>query len=1063
MLKTFITRPVLSTVISILIVLLGVLGYITLPVTQYPDIAPPTIQVRAFYQGANAETVLESVIVPLEEQINGVEGMAYITSEASNDGSATITVYFDPDVDPDIAAVNVQNRVAAATPLLPQAVVQTGVTTRKRQSSSLMFLSFYSTNKDYNDVFIQNYLNINVLPVLQRISGVGDVFVFGGKTYAMRIWLDPDKMASYGITPTEVSAAINEQSREAAAGTLGENNGEVYSYVIRYSGRYRDESQYSNIILKALGNGEYLTLGDVAKIELDAQTYTSASETNGYPGVAMGIYQTKGSNAQAIIEKIHEEIDRLEETFPPGIETYIAKDTNEFLEASMEKVYSTLFEAFLLVFFVVFIFLQNFRATLIPAIAVPVSIIGTFFFLNLLGYSVNMLTLFALILAIGVVVDDAIVVVEAVYAKIDNGAKNVKKATVTAMNEIYGAIITMTLVMVAVYVPITFISGPSGVFYEQFGVTLIISILISALNALTLSPALCALLLKPKEEDEELKKKGALQRFYQNFDKGFKVMLDRYAKSLGFFYRHKWLTVVLLVGAIGGAVYTARTVPTGFVPNEDMGMLLLNIELPPGSSVDRTTKLSRALYEDIMTVPDVDGASMINGRSMLSGVGSNYAMGFIRLKDWSERTKKDQSIEAIQAKMFALATKYTDARVIFISPPSVPGFGVSSGVEAKLLDASGGDFARLDEVNKEFVAALGKHPEVLYAQSSFETSYPQYEMQINVPVAKDYGVSITDIFTTIQGYVGGIYSADFSNYGKQYRVYLQALPGDRANPESLDRIYVKTKQGEMAPITQFVELKETKGPQSVSRYNLFNSTSITAAAAEGYSTGDVIAIVQEEAKKLPSSFHIDFSGLTREEISSGQQTLFILILSVIFVYFLLSAQYESYILPLSILLSLPFGIFGAFFTTQMAGLENNIYFQIALIMLIGLLAKNAILIVEFALMKRKEGLSLVEAAISGSKERLRPILMTAFSFIFGLLPLVFASGVGARGNRAIGTGAAGGLLIGTLFTVFALPMLFIFFQWLQEKITGVPKLEEDGDEEEEEENDELPQKKELPA
>ncbi|MFV0483152.1 MAG: efflux RND transporter permease subunit [Bacteroidales bacterium] len=1041
MLKTFITRPVLSTVISILIVLLGVLGYIALPVTQYPDIAPPTIQVRASYQGANAETVLESVIVPLEEQINGVEGMTYITSEASNDGSATITVYFDPDIDPDIAAVNVQNRVSAATPLLPQAVVQTGVTTRKRQSSSLMFLSFYSTNKDYDDVFIQNYLNINVLPVLQRINGVGDVFVFGGKTYAMRIWLDPDKMATYGITPAEVSTAINEQSQEAAAGTLGENNGEVYSYVIRYKGRYREESQYSKIILKALGNGEYLTLGDIAKIELDAQTYSSASETNGYPGVAMGIYQIKGSNAQEIIKNIHKEIDRLEKSFPLGINTYVAKDTNEFLEASMEKVYSTLLEAFILVFFVVFIFLQNFRATLIPAIAVPVSIIGTFFFLNLLGYSVNMLTLFALILAIGVVVDDAIVVVEAVYAKIDEGAKDVKKATITAMSEIYSAIITMTLVMVAVYVPITFITGPSGVFYEQFGVTLIISILISALNALTLSPALCALLLKPK--NEELQKKNILQRFYYIFEKGFKALLNKYTKGLHFFYKHKWITAVLLIAATAGVLYTSRTVPTGFVPNEDMGMLLLNMELPPGSSVDRTTKMSRAIYEDIMTIPEVDGASIINGRSMLSGVGSNYAMGFIKLKDWSERTEIDQSIESIQAKMFAMATKYTDARIIFISPPSVPGFGVSSGVEAKLLDASGGDFSVLDDVNKEYITALSKHPEVLYAQSSFETSYPQYEMSINVPVAKDYGVSISEIFKTLQAYIGGVYSADFSNFGKQYRVYLQALPADRANPDALERIYVKTAAGKMAPITQFVDLKETKGPQSVSRYNLFNSTSITAAAAEGYSTGDVIAVFQEEAKKLPAGFNIDFSGLTREEISSGQQTLFILILSVIFVYFLLSAQYESYILPLSVLFSLPFGIFGAFFTTKMAGLENNIYFQIALIMLIGLLAKNAILIVEFALMKRKEGLSLVDAAIGGAKERLRPILMTAFSFIFGLLPLVFASGVGARGNRAIGTGAAGGLLIGTLFSIFALPMLFILFQWLQEKLTGVPKPEEE--------------------
>ncbi|MFV0346462.1 MAG: efflux RND transporter permease subunit [Bacteroidales bacterium] len=1041
MLKTFITRPVLSTVISIIIVLLGVLGYIALPVTQYPDIAPPTIQVRASYQGASAETVLESVIVPLEEQINGVEGMTYMSSDASNDGSATITVYFESDVDPDIAAVNVQNRVSAAQSLLPQAVVQTGVVTRKRQTSSLMFISFYSTDEDYNDVYIQNYLNINILPVLQRIKGVGDVSVFGGKTYAMRVWLDPDKMSIYGVTPADVSTAINEQSQEAAAGILGENNGEVYSYTIKYDGRYRDEEQYRNIILKALGNGEYLRLGDVAKVELDAQTYSSASETNGYPGVTMGIYQIKGSNAQDIIKNIHKELDRLEAQFLDDIKIFIAKDTNEFLDASMDKVYHTLLEAFILVFFVVFIFLQDFRATLIPAIAVPVSIIGTFFFLNLFGYSVNMLTLFALILAIGVVVDDAIVVVEAVYAKIDDGAKDVKKATITAMSEIYSAIITMTLVMVAVYVPITFISGPSGVFYEQFGVTLIISILISAVNALTLSPALCALFLKPK--NEELKKKNILQRFYYIFEKGFKALINRYAKSLRFFYRHKWITALLLIGATVGAVYTSKTVPTGFIPNEDMGMILVNIELPPGSSMDRTTKTTRALYDDIIKIPEVEGVSMINGRSMLSGVGSNYGMGFVKLRNWEERKGDDQSIEAVQAKMFAMVANYPDARIIFISPPSVPGFGVSSGVEAKLLDASGGEFTMLDKVNKDFLTALSQRPEIMYAQSSFETKYPQYELSINVPVAKDYGVSISNIFRTLQGYIGGIYSADFSKFGKQYRVYLQSLPADRANPQALERIYVKTGSGEMAPITQFIDLKQIEGPQAVSRYNLFNTTSITAATKEGYSTGDAIAAFQEEAAKLPLNFNIDFSGLTREEIESGKQTLFILILSVLFVYFLLSAQYESYILPLSVLFSLPFGIFGAFFTTKMLGLENNIYFQIALIMLIGLLAKNAILIVEFALMKRKEGLSLVDAAVGGAKERLRPILMTAFSFIFGLLPLVFASGVGARGNRAIGTGAAGGLLIGTLFSIFALPMLFILFQWLQEKLTGAPKPEEE--------------------
>jgi len=1043
MLKTFITRPVLSTVISIIIVILGILGLNSLSVTQYPDIAPPTIRVTASYPGATAETILESVIIPIEEQINGVEGMTYITSTATNNGTAQITVFFDQDMDPDIASVNVQNRVARANPLLPAAVTQTGVVTQKQQTSALMFISFYSTSKDYNDVFLQNYLKINVVPTFQRVNGVGDVNVFGSKDYAMRIWLQPNKMAAYGLSPADVTAALREQSQEAAAGTIGENAGEAFSYVITYDGRYRTEEQYSNVIVKALGDGEYLRLKDVAKIELDAQSYAATAQTDGYPSVAMAIYQTKGSDAQKIIEDIKTELERIKQNLPEGIDLVIPFDTNEFLNASVEKVVTTLIEAFILVFIVVFIFLQDFRSTLIPAIAVPVSIIGTFFFLNLFGYSINLLTLFALLLAIGIVVDDAIVVVEAVHAKIDEGAKDIEKATITAMHEITGAIISITLVMAAVFVPVTFITGPTGVFYEQFGVTLMVAILISAVNALTLSPALCALFLKPHDEDKD-EKKNFLQRFYAAFNRGFNATVNKYGQSLGFLYRHKWITAAILLASIGGIWWASVTTPTGFVPDEDRGLVFINMELPPGSSIDRTAEVNRQLYQKIKEMPEVESVTTINGVSLLNGAGNNYGLGFVKLKDWSERQEDDQSAQAVTGKLFGIAATLPEANIIFFSPPSVPGFGASSGVEVNLLDQSGGDFAELDQVNQEFISKLTQRPEFQYAQSSFSTKYPQYKLDINMELAKDYGVNVNTIFNTLQGYIGSIYAADFSRFGKQYRVYIQSLPFDRAEKQDLGNMYVPTKNGEMAPITQFVSLERVFGPQAVTRFNLFNSTSVTASTNPGYSTGDAIAAIEEVSAELPSNFDTAYSGLTREEQNAGNQTTYILILVIVFVYFLLSAQYESYLLPFSVLLSLPVGMFGAFLVTKMAGLENNIYFQIALIMLIGLLAKNAILIVEFAIQRRRQGESILDSAIDGAKVRLRPILMTSLAFIFGLMPLVLATGVGAEGNRAIGTGAVGGLFIGTVIGVFVIPMLYILFQWLQEKISGAPKIEDEG-------------------
>ncbi|WP_458626581.1 efflux RND transporter permease subunit [Winogradskyella sp. PC D3.3] len=1041
MLKTFIERPVLSTVISIIIVLLGVISITSLPIEEYPDIAPPTIKVTANYTGANAETVLESVIIPIEEQINGVEGMTYITSTASNTGSAEITVYFDQEIDADIAAVNVQNRVARATPLLPSEVTQTGIITQKQETSALMFISMYSESEDYDATFIQNYLKINVIPAMQRISGVGDVSVFSQQDYAMRIWLNPEKLASYGLIPSDISAALAEQNLEAAAGSLGQNNGESFSYTLTYSGRFKDESQYSDIVIKALGNGEFLRLKDVATIELDAQSYSSNAMSLGNPAVFMGIFQTKGSNAQEIIENIKTTLEQVKADLPKGLDIFVPYDTSLFLNASIEKVVSTLLEAFLLVFLVVFIFLQDFRSTLIPAIAVPVSIIGTFFFLNVFGYSINLLTLFALVLAIGIVVDDAIVVVEAVHAKMDEGEHNPKKATLTAMNEISGAIISITLVMAAVFIPVTFVTGPTGVFYEQFGVTLIIAILISAVNALTLSPALCALLLKEHKDDEELKGKGPLKRFYTLFNRGFNATVDRYGKSLHFLYKRKIISVLLLVIAGVGIYWASKTTPTGFVPNEDRGIIFANIELPPGASLDRTDAVARKLYEKIEGIEGIVGVNFIKGRSLISGAGSNFGFGIIKLKDWGERKDEALSAQAITGKLFGIAATIPDANIIFFSPPSIRGFGNSAGFEINLLDKFGGEFSDLDKAKNDFTMALMQRPEIKYATSSFNTNYPQYEMDVNVPLAKEKGVSVTSIFSTLQGYIGGIYASDFSKFGKQFRVYIQALPEDRADEDALNSMYVRTSSGKMTPITQFVSLKRVYGPQSVTRFNLFNSTTITGATNDGFSTGDAIRVIEEEVAKLPSNYTVAYSGLTREEVNAGNQTTFIFILSILFVYFLLSAQYESYLLPFAVVLSLPFGVFGAYISTKFLGLENNIYFQIALIMLIGLLAKNAILIVEFALQRRKNGESIVNSAVQGAKARLRPILMTSFAFILGLMPLVLAKGVGAEGNNSIGTGAAGGMLIGTILGVFVIPILFILFQWLQEKVSSKPAVQ----------------------
>ena len=1037
MIKNFINRPVLSTVISILIVILGVLGIVSLPVSQYPDIAPVTVSVRANYGGANAETVLKSVVIPLEEQINGVENMDYIVSSASNSGAANITVYFKNGTDPDNAAVLVQNRVSYANAILPAEVKQAGVTVEKREAGSLMFLTFFSENPEFDEVFLENYLGINVIPGLKRITGVGDAEEFGGKNYSMRIWLDPQKLQAYKLNPTEVTAAISSQSLEAAAGTLGQNSGSSYEYTIKYKGKYNKVSEYENIVLKALDGGRILRLKDVAKVELDALGYTSFSESKGRAAIAMGISQTPGANAHAVVQNIDKYLKSIEKDLPEGVTYSINFNVNTFLDAAISKVVSTLLEAFLLVFLVVYIFLQDFRSTLIPAIAVPVSIVGTFFFLNLLGYSINMLTLFALVLAIGIVVDDAIVVVEAVHAKMEQTHEKAKPATISAMNEITGAIISITLVMAAVFVPVTFIEGTTGVFYKQFGVTLIIAIVISAVNALTLSPVLCSLFLKP-HGDKEYKEKSAIGKFFHKFNIAFNAATLKYGQTFTFFLRHKWVTLVLFAIAGGGIYFANKNIQTGFVPNEDQGFILMDLSMIPGASMERVANEMREVSKDLNNIPGVKDFTFVTGNGMLSGSGSNNGMGFFTLKPFEERSKDPrQSIDAIIGQAFAAASKIKDAQILFFQPPAVSGFGMGAGVSFALLNKSGADVTEINETAQQFMAALNARPEVKYAQTSFNTNYPQYQMDINVERAMQSGISVSEILSALQNYIGGYYATDFTLYGKQFRVMVQALPEDRKDVNSLNGMFIRTSSGDMAPLSEYVTMQRVFGPQAISRYNLYTSVDISAANNEGYSTGDVVKAVEEvAAQTLNANYGIDYTGLTREEQNAGSQTIIIFILSLVFTYFILSAQYESYLLPLSVLMSLPFGIFGAYLGQWLFGLENNIYFQISLIMLMGLLAKNAILIVEFAVQRRRMGESLSKAAINAAMARLRPILMTSFAFIVGLLPLVFATGVGAAGNRSVATGAAVGQLIGTFFGLVVIPVLFVIFQDLQERISG---------------------------
>ena len=1033
MFKKFIERPVLSTVISIIIVILGVLGLVTLPVSQYPEIAPPTVQVTASYQGANADVVMNSVVVPLEEQINGVEDMTYMTSSASNDGTATITVNFKLGTNPDLAAVNVQNRVARATSLLPAEVTRSGVITAKRQASNVLIFALYSDDNAYDQKFLQNYANINIIPQIKRINGVGDASAFGQLDYSMRIWLKPDVMATYGLVPSDVNAALAEQNIEAAPGQFGEQGNQSFQYTLKYTGRLKDETEFSNIIIRTAANGQILRLKDIARIELGALSYASSVRFNGKPALGIAINQTAGSNAKEVIENSIKALDEASTSFPKGIHYTTLINVNDFLDASIEKVIHTLIEAFILVFIVVFIFLQDFRSTLIPAISVPVAIIGTFFFLSLFGFTINLLTLFALVLAIGIVVDDAIVVVEAVHAKLDDGYKSAKKATVDAMDDISGAIISITLVMAAVFIPVSFIEGSSGVFYKQFGLTLAIAIILSAVNALTLSPALCAIFLKPHKDDHG-KPKNFLQRFYVGFNTSFDLMTNRYKKSVGFLSRKKWVAGLGIALFTVALVWTMNTTPKGFVPNEDLGTIMSDISLPVGTSQEATSVILERIDSIVHKIPEIKSSLRIVGRSMISGSGSSYGMVISRLKPWDER---ERDVKAIIADLFAKTAGIKGAKIIFFAPPTIQGFGTSGGFEFQLQDKTGGDIRKFNDIGNAFLAALSKRPEILNAYTSFNPNFPQYQIDVNVAKIKQAGLTVTDVLSVLQGYYGGVYASNFNKFGKQFRVMYQADAQYRSNEQTLNGIYVRNASGTMAPITEFINLEKVYGPQAISRFNLYTSISVTGAPKAGFSSGDALKAVQEEAAiHLPAGYGYEFSGLSREEMSSGSQTIFIFLLCVIFVYFLLAAQYESYILPLSVLISLPIGLAGVFIFDKIFGVDNNIYTQITLIMLVGLLAKNAILIVEYAVDRRRKGMSIVNAAIEGATARLRPILMTSFAFILGLLPLMLSSGVGAAGNKSIGTGAVGGMLIGTIFGIFVIPALFIVFQTLQEKLSN---------------------------
>lgn len=1050
----FIKRPVLSTVISIFFVLLGAIGLVSLPIEQYPDIAPPTISIMTSYQGADAQTVLNSVITPLEESINGVENMTYMQSTATNNGTAMITVYFKQGSDPDMAAVNVQNRVSQAQALLPAEVTRVGVTVSKRQTSNVVMYSLTTDDGRYDDEFLTNYNNINIVPMLKRISGVGDVQTPGVKTYSMRIWLQPEKMKQYGLVPSDISGALAEQNIEAAPGSFGEQSNLKYEYTMRYKGRLKTPEEYGNIIISSNTNGQTLHLRDVAKVEMGGLQYSVAMKNNNRPAVIGMVNQIAESNATDIANNVKAALADAQKQMPPGMKVTIEQDVTEFLFASIEEVIRTLIITLVLVFFVVYVFLQDFRSTLIPMIAVPVALIGTFFFLWVFGFSINLLTLSALLLAIAIVVDDAIVVVEAVHAKLDLGYKSALTAAIDAMNEISGAIISITLVMSAVFVPVSFIGGTSGTFYREFGVTMAVSIVISALNALTLSPALCAIFLKPHGKDEEGKKLSRIDRFHAAFNVQYEKVNGRYQKIVEKIIGHQWISGIAVVVGVIALVLAMTFTKTGLVPDEDTGTLFAMVSMSPGTSQAETQKVTDQIDKMLASNPYIERREQIVGYNFLAGQGSDQATFIIKLKPFAEREYglfdriksvftgagiaglfiDPTSSNMVLGMIYKQTASIKGAQVIAFAPPMIPGYAMSNGLSFSLEDRTGGDLNKFFNIAQTYLKELNKRPEFSRALTTYNPNYPQYMVDVDVAKAKQAGTSPAAILSVLQGYYGGMYASNFNAYGKLFRVMIQGTAESRMSESGLSNIYVRTASG-MAPVNEFCSLKRVYGPSNIARFNLFTSISVTATPADGYSSGQAIQAAEEVAKQvLPQGYSYEFSGLTRSEQESSNSTAMIFILCFVFVYLILSAQYESYILPLAVILSIPFGLAGAFIFTMLFGHSNDIYMQISLIMLVGLLAKNAILIVEFALERRRTGMAIKYAAILGAGARLRPILMTSLAMVIGLLPLMFASGVGHNGNQTLGAAAVGGMLIGTLCQVFVVPALFSIFQYLQERI-----------------------------
>ena len=1036
-LRTFIERPVLSAVISITIVVVGIIGLFSLPVEQYPDIAPPTIMVSTTYYGASAETLQKSVIAPLEEAINGVEDMTYMTSSATNSGSVSITVYFKQGTDPDMAAVNVQNRVSRATGQLPAEVTQVGVTTSKRQTSILQMFSLYSPDDSYDENFLSNYISINLKPQILRISGVGDLMIMGGE-YSMRVWMKPDVMAQYKLIPSDITGVLAEQNIESATGSFGENSDETYQYTMKYTGRLITPEEFGDIVIRSTDNGEVLKLKDVADIQLGQDSYAYHGGMDGHPGVSCMVFQTAGSNATEVNQNIDKLLEEASKDLPKGVELTQMMSSNDFLFASIHEVVKTLIEAIILVILVVYVFLQDFRSTLIPLVGIVVSLVGTFAFMAIAGFSINLLTLFALVLVIGTVVDDAIIVVEAVQARFDVGYRSSYMASIDAMKGISNAVITSSLVFMAVFIPVSFMGGTSGTFYTQFGLTMAVAVGISAINALTLSPALCALLLKPYINEDGTQKNNFAARFRKAFNSAFDVMVDKYKTIVLFFIKRRWLTWSLLACSVVLLVFLMNTTKTSLVPDEDQGVIFVNVSTAAGSSLTTTDEVMERIEKRLMAIPQLKHVQKVAGYGLLAGQGSSFGMLILKLKPWDERPDDADNVQSVIGQVYALTADIKDASVFAISPGMIPGYGMGNALELHMQDKMGGDINEFFTTTQQYLGALNQRPEIAMAYSTFDVRYPQWTVEVDAAKCKRAGITPDAVLSTLSGYYGGQYVSNFNRFSKVYRVMIQADPMFRLDETSLDNAFVRMSNGEMAPLSQFVTLTRSYGAESLSRFNMYNSIAVNAMPADGYSTGDAIKAVQETAEQsLPKGYGYDYGGITREENQQSGATMIIFGICFLMIYLILSALYESFIIPFAVLLSVPCGLMGSFLFARMFGLENNIYLQTGLIMLIGLLAKTAILLTEYAAERRKAGMGLIASAVSAAKARLRPILMTALTMIFGLFPLMMSSGVGANGNRSLGTGVVGGMTIGTLALLFIVPTLFIAFQWLQERLRPI--------------------------